>query len=162
MLKRARILVIDDDPLFRSLIVSLLRKQYYVTVAGDGSEGFYKALEQPPELAIIDIQMPVWDGLKTLRAFRSHPALAMVKTMILSGDAAKDTVTTAINEGANDYVIKSSFSKTDFLAKIVNLLSGIATQQVVAPVTSQPMTATANIGFDGGRQPHLRVGERLA
>ena len=69
MLKRARILVIDDDPLFRSLIVSLLRKQYYVSVASNGSEGFYKALEQPPELAIIDVQMPVWDGLKTLRAF---------------------------------------------------------------------------------------------
>jgi DNA-binding response OmpR family regulator len=136
MLKRARILVIDDDPLFRSLIVSLLRKQYYVSVAGDGSEGFYKALEQPPELAIIDVQMPVWDGLKTLRAFRTHPALATVKTMILSGDANRDTVLAAIYDGANDYVIKSSFSKTEFLEKIVNLLSGTATQRVAVPLTS--------------------------
>ena len=151
MLKRARILVIDDDPLFRSLIVSLLRKQYYVSVAGDGSEGFFKALEQPPELAIIDVQMPVWDGLKTLRAFRSHPALAMVKTMILSGDANKDTVLAAINDGANDYVIKSSFSKTEFLVKIVNLLSRTATQQVAVPLTSQPMATTTNMGFDNGR-----------
>lgn len=119
-------------------------------------------MEQPPELAIIDIQMPVWDGLKTLRAFRSHPSLAMVKTMILSGDAARDTVLAAINEGANDYVIKSSFSKTEFLEKIVNLLNGTTTQQVAAPLTSRPMTATTNMGFDNGRQPHRHVGERPA
>ena len=151
MLKRARILVIDDDPLFRSLIVSLLRKQYYVSVASNGSEGFYKALEQPPELAIIDIQMPVWDGLKTLRAFRSHPSLHMVKTMILSGDANKDTVFTAIGEGANGYIIKSRFSKAEFLEKVSSLLNGTTGVQIAAPPVSQPMTAATNLSVGNGR-----------
>ncbi len=36
----ARILVIDDDPLFRNLMVSFLRREYFVSVASDGSEGF--------------------------------------------------------------------------------------------------------------------------
>ncbi len=122
MPNRARILVIDDDPLFRSLIVSLLRKEYLVSVASEGSEGFYKALEHPPDAAVVDIQMPGWDGLKTLKAFRSHPALQNVKIMILTSDASKETVLAAIHGGANDYIIKTSFSKEEFYQKLSKLL----------------------------------------
>ena len=118
---RARILVIDDDPLFRSLIVSLLRKGSLVSVAGEGSEGFYKALEYPPDLVVIDIQMPGWDGLKTLKAFRSHPTLTHVKTLVLTSDASRETVLAAIHAGANDYLIKTSFSKEEFLQKLNRL-----------------------------------------
>jgi CheY-like chemotaxis protein len=119
---RARVLVIDDDPLFRSLIVSLLRKDYIVSVASEGSEGFYKALEHPPDIAIVDIQMPGWDGLKTLKSFRGHPALNQVKIVILTTDASKGTVVAAIQSGANDYVIKTSFSKQEFYDKLNRLL----------------------------------------
>ena len=48
---RHRILVIDDDPLFRSLLTSILRNGFQVTSANDGEEGYYKALETPPDLA---------------------------------------------------------------------------------------------------------------
>ncbi len=122
MARRARILVVDDDPLFRSLIVSLLRKDFLVSVASEGSEGFYKALEYPPDMAIVDIQMPGWDGLKTLKAFRSHPKLAQVKIIILTSDASKGTVVAAIRGGADDYLIKTSFSKREFHQKLDKLL----------------------------------------
>jgi two-component system OmpR family response regulator len=126
MSSRARILVIDDDPLFRSLIVSLLRREYVVAVAADGAEGFYKALEHPPAVAVIDIQMPGWDGIKTLRAFRSHPALCDVRTMMLTADASQGTVMAAIQGGAHDYVVKSSFSHEDFCRKLGRLLPDAA------------------------------------
>lgn len=122
MSKRARILVIDDDPLFRTLITSLLRSDFHVTAAPEGAEGFFKALEQPPDVAIIDIQMPNWDGLKTLKAFRGHPALSQVRTMILTSDASKETVLAAIHGGASDYIIKTTFSRDEFLNKIQRLL----------------------------------------
>jgi two-component system OmpR family response regulator len=115
---RKRILVIDDDPLFRSLIVALLRKDYFVAVASDGAEGFYKALEHTPDLAVVDVQMPGWDGLKTLKNFRSHPALENTPVVMLTSDASKETVLAAINGGADDYVIKTSFSKAEFLQKL--------------------------------------------
>lgn len=114
----ARILVIDDDPLFRNLMVSFLRREYFVSVASDGSEGFYKALEYPPDIAIVDVQMPVWDGLQTLKAFRSHPTLCKTKIIMLTSDASKGTVVAAIQGGANDYIIKTSFSKTELLDKV--------------------------------------------
>src|SRR5207245_9847502 len=91
-MNRARILVIDDDPLFRSLITSMLRRDYFVSVASDGSEGYYKALEHPPQLAIIDVQMPGWDGLRTLQAMRAHHALAKVPVRMCTSDARRTTV----------------------------------------------------------------------
>jgi DNA-binding response OmpR family regulator len=124
MTRRSRILVIDDDPLFRSLIISVLRKDYLVSIAGEGAEGYYKALEHPPDIAVVDVQMPGWDGLKTLKSFRAHPALANVPVVMLTSDASKETVLAALNAGAIDYVIKTSFSKEEFLHKLERHLPG--------------------------------------
>src|SRR5262245_13194814 len=116
-MNRARVLVIDDDPLFRSLITSILRRDFLVSVAADGSEGYYKAIEHPPQLAIIDVQMPGWDGLRTLQAIRAHQALAKVPVMMLTSDASRQTVMAAIQCGANDYVIKTTLSREELLKK---------------------------------------------
>ena len=70
MTKRRRLLLIDDDPLFQEMVSTLLSEMYDVDVADDGSKGFYHALENPPDVAVIDIRMPGWDGLTTLKAFR--------------------------------------------------------------------------------------------
>lgn len=133
MSKHARVLVIDDDPLFRSLLVSLLRKDYFVSVASDGAEGFYKALEHPPDVAIIDIRMPGWDGLTTLKAFRGHPSLALVKAVVLTADASKETVLAAISGGAKDYIIKTAFSRDDFYAKLDKLVPRAKRAAIPAP-----------------------------
>jgi DNA-binding response OmpR family regulator len=75
---RRHILVIDDDPLFRSLIVAVLRKDFRVSVSSDGAEGFHAALDDKPDVTVLDLQMPGWDGLKTLQTFRTHPRLACI------------------------------------------------------------------------------------
>jgi len=117
-----RVLIIDDDPLIRTLLVSALRKDCLVAVASEGSEGFYKALDLRPDVAVIDVNMPGWDGLKTLEAFRAHPVLKDVKVIMLTADASKQTVMAAIRGGANDYLIKTSFSKADFYRKLNRLV----------------------------------------
>src|SRR5580704_7630566 len=53
-----RVLIIDDDPLIRTLLVSALRKECLVAVASEGSEGFRKAIDLTPDVAVIDINMP--------------------------------------------------------------------------------------------------------
>lgn len=125
---RSRILVIDDDPLFRSLLTSILRSDFLVNVASDGAEGYYKALEQPPDLAIVDIRMPGWDGLRTLQAFRSHHALANVPVVMLTSDASRQTVMSAMQAGATDYIIKTTLSRENFLEKVSRQLS-VGTEQ---------------------------------
>ena len=120
---RPRVIVIDDDPLFRNLLVSVLRKDFFVSVASEGSEGYYKAIEHPPDVAVIDVQMPGWDGLKTLKAFRAHQQLSHVLAVMLTGDASRETVMAAIQGGAHDYIIKTKFSREEFLAKLGRLLA---------------------------------------
>jgi CheY-like chemotaxis protein len=119
-----RILIIDDDPLIRTLLVSALRKECLVAAAAEGSEGFHKALDLKPDVVVIDVNMPGWDGLMTLEAFRAHPTLKDVKVIMLTADASRQTVMAAIRGGANDYLIKTNFSKADFGRKLNRLVPG--------------------------------------
>lgn len=119
---RRHILVVDDDPLFRSLMISVLRHDYDVSVAADGADGFYRAMDQVPDAAVLDIQMPGWDGIKTLKAFRAHPLLHHVKIVVLTSDASRETVMAAIHAGADDYIIKTAFSRDEFRQKLDRLI----------------------------------------
>lgn len=104
-----------------------------MAVASDGQEGYHKAVEHRPDVIVIDIQMPGWDGLETLAAIRKNPTLKTVGVIMLTGDSSRDTVIAAIQAGANKYVIKTTFSREDFLAKLKKLLPKL---QVVTPAPS--------------------------
>lgn len=160
MSHRARVLVIDDDPLFRSVISSLLRSDYVVRVASDGSEGFFRALEEPPDVAIIDVRMPIWDGLRTLKAFRAHPSLGDVRIVMLTAHADGRTLDAAIRAGADDYVLKTKFGPDEFLRKLARLLpesfgangaAGGGAANVPSPAANGPARAAAR-GTGNGRQ----------
>jgi len=140
--------VIDDDPLFRTLIVTQLRKSYIIAIASEGSEGFQKALITTPDIAIIDVNMPGWDGLKTLEAFRKHPELCHVKIIMLTGDSTKQTVIKAVQAGADSYILKSNFSAENLLEKVSSLSQsnapasrGVVSSPAVQNAAPQP-TAT--------------------
>lgn len=134
---RRRILAIDDDPQIRSLLVAFLRRDYVVAVANDGLEGFSKATEFPPDIAIIDIQMPGWDGLTTLEKFRSDPRLKTVRIIMLTADASRQTVMAAISLGADDYIVKTSLTRHDLLSKIERVARR-QTTSMPAPVCQLP------------------------
>lgn len=142
-------LVIDDDPLFRSLLVTVLRRDYLVSVATEGADGFRKAIEHPPDLAVIDLQMAGWDGLQTLKAIRSDAALTRVRTVILTSDASRETVLAAIRAGADDYIIKTSFSREEFLQKIERLVPRLDAVSALASEKAWRRHAPAEPNFHG-------------
>lgn len=81
---RATILVVEDNPDSRDAIRSLLEAyEFYVIEAEDGEEGVRKALRHRPDLVVMDIMMPVMDGLSATRAlrglveFRQAPIIAL-------------------------------------------------------------------------------------
>lgn len=115
---RVRVLVVDDDPQMRNLLVAFLRRDYIVAVAKDGEEAFQKASEHAPDVLLVDIQMPGWDGIRTLQAFRGHPLLKSVRAIVLTADSSRQTVMAAIQAGASDYVVKSVMNKDSLLKKI--------------------------------------------
>jgi CheY-like chemotaxis protein len=167
-MSRSRLLVADDDSLFRAYLASILRKDYIVALAADGLEALTKATEHPPDCAIIDVQMPGMDGLQTLRQFRAHPVLARIPVVILSADNSRATVMTAISGGAADYLVKGKFEDAALVARVkraINLAKNPAflkamqapaphlpTVQRPAPAVAaapqRPATAVAVPSFD--------------
>jgi DNA-binding response OmpR family regulator len=140
---RRHILVVDDDPLFRSLMVGVLRSDFDVTVACDGADGFYRALDRKPDVTVLDLQMPGWDGLKTLRAFRAHPTLADVKVMVLTSDSSRETVLAAIHAGADDYTIKTAFSRDEFRQKLDRMFRQPRDASAMDVILAKAMSAPA-------------------
>ena len=78
------VLVVDDDPLFRTLCRGSLAGTYEVAVFGDGHEAFGRALQSPPAAIVLDLVMPGWDGIRTLRSIRSEPSLHRTAVLVLS------------------------------------------------------------------------------
>lgn len=157
MSARFRVLVIDDDQMFRSLIQTILRKDFFVSVAAHGQEGYLKAKEHRPDVAIIDVQMPGWSGIDTLRAFHMDPQLRDVKTIMLTADASKETVLAAVHSGADDYVIKSCFNKKEFIYKIHRQILGAAAADalnldVTLDVSKMPVQTNQEAHFSMRRE----------
>jgi CheY-like chemotaxis protein len=125
MTDRPRILVIDDDPLFRKIILAMLQRNFTVSAAAEGSEGYFKALENPPDAAIIDIHMPGWNGLKTIQAMQGHPSLARVRIVVMTADASEATLQAAMTSGADDYLLKTRLCREELLLKLERLLPGV-------------------------------------
>src|SRR5436305_347278 len=83
---RPRLLVVDDDALFRALLVEALRPLgLEVETAGDGLAALESIRRGPPDMLITDRQMPHMDGLALVRALRADPVTAALPILMISG-----------------------------------------------------------------------------
>ncbi len=102
-----KILVAEDSEAIRTAIVSLLRKRgYNVVVAFNGEEAVQLTGKEQPDLVLMDIRMPVMDGLEALRHIRLDVRSQELPVIMLTSVTNLDTVTDAISRGATDYVAK--------------------------------------------------------
>ena len=102
-----RILLIDDeDDMLEFVKYNLERDGYEVFTAPDGAVGLETALEVKPHLILLDMMMPVMDGLETCRAIRSRPELKDVMVVFLSAVGNEETQLQGYESGADDYIGK--------------------------------------------------------
>ena len=106
--KSLQVLVVDDDEVSRELVTELLKAAgYEVTIARDGSEALGMAAAKVFDLVLMDLDMPVMDGLAATRAIRQLPGLARsVTIVILTGRSSDDDRRAALHAGANGFVTK--------------------------------------------------------
>ena len=104
-----RVLLVDGQPLLRGGFRALLDAEDGIEVvaeAGNGQEGVALAAQYRPDVALIDIQMPVMDGIEATRRIASDPELAGVHVVILTNYGFDEYVFQALRAGATGFLVK--------------------------------------------------------
>src|SRR3954469_7941137 len=110
--------------IFRDPLAASLRLAGYQTVcATDGKEALARVAAGRPDLVLLDLAMPVLDGLGFLRAFRADPANARVPVIVLTASAERQSVMEAPALAAREYLLKSRFSMQDMLDRVKRRLA---------------------------------------
>ena len=120
----ARVLIADDDADILALVVFRLeRSGYEVLQATDGEEALRLALEESPDLAVLDVMMPKMDGYEVTRRIRDNEATSRLPVILLTARAQQSDVEQGLLAGADDYV-KKPFSPQDLRARVQAVLEG--------------------------------------
>jgi len=115
-----RILLIEDDPAIRSLLLELLADEgYHVQAAGDGEAGVLAARMDRPDLILMDLMLPVLDGMAATRQLKGDPATQMIPIIAIS--AGPNLGIHAVDLPADGLVAKP-FDLDMLLAAIVSQL----------------------------------------
>ena len=122
-----RVVVVDDHPLYREGLVTAMGAMPGVTVVGeaaDGEQAVQRAAELSPDVVVMDLHMPVLNGIDaTRRIAAEHPQVAVLVLTMLEGD---DSVFAAVRAGARGYLLKGADR-----AEIARALQGVAHGEVV-------------------------------
>jgi two-component system chemotaxis response regulator CheY len=105
---RHRILIVEDSPTMRQLLVFALKriKDVELVEAQDGMDGLRKVTSDHFDLALVDINMPVMDGLKLISLIRAEESLKEMRIVVITTEGAKEDRERALSLGADEYLTK--------------------------------------------------------
>lgn len=102
-----RVLVVDDDPLIRELLRTLLDlEEFEIIEAWDGTQALAQAREHNPDLVLLDVSMPGVDGFDVCAQLRADPDLADVGVVLLTARATQHDRERGMEAGADAYLTK--------------------------------------------------------
>lgn len=102
-----KILVVEDDRDIRNLLVdTIMDMGCEVIEAEDGGDGFEQAVTQIPDIILLDMMMPVMDGLQVLGKLKADPGTRNIPVIMVSAKGQGEDVMKALTAGALGYVIK--------------------------------------------------------
>ncbi|OGZ72814.1 MAG: hypothetical protein A2908_00340 [Candidatus Staskawiczbacteria bacterium RIFCSPLOWO2_01_FULL_38_12b] len=126
MKNHKKILIIDDDENIRNVLIqSLVAKKCNVLQARNGQEGLEMALKEHPDLILLDMLMPIMDGMTTLKNIRKDPWGENVPVIILTNLNAtnENTVEDMVSNKPLHYLIKSNWKISEVVKKIEETLN---------------------------------------
>ncbi len=102
-----KILVVDDEENIRKLVnYNLILDGYDVIMAVDGKEGLEKAIQEKPDLILLDIMMPEMDGLEVCSRLKKNPETRDIPIFMLSAKGQMQDLEDAFDVGADNYITK--------------------------------------------------------
>lgn len=118
MIIKTTILIADDDPqLLRLMEAMLLPMGYTVLKAANGREAVEMAKRTPPDVILMDIQMPVMSGLEAVKILKDDEETRMVPVVVVTGLLEVKDRISAMEAGADDFLGKP-FDKTEFIVRV--------------------------------------------
>jgi two-component system KDP operon response regulator KdpE len=149
----AKVLVVDDEAQIRRALRAILSTRGYRTIfASDGGEGLELAIDENPDLVILDLAMPGIGGLEVCRELRTWSAAPILVLSVRGSDADKIA---ALDLGADDYVTKP-FSAGELLARVRALLRRASGQ-----TASRPVITAGELEIDIAQRRVRRAGEEI-
>ncbi len=150
-----RILIVEDEQPMRTALIDLFAAQgYRVVAAADGRHGLERALDDPPDLLLLDVMMPKLDGYAVCREVRCRlPALPI---LLLTAKGLIDDRVTGLDAGADDYLVKP-FSSRELLARVRALLRRVEGRATVAE-----QIVFGEVAVDFVRHVCTRAGQTVA
>ncbi len=155
-----RILVIEDELAMRTALADLLASEgYRALTAADGQRGLERALDEKPDLILLDIMMPKLDGFALCAELR-RLAIAVPVLMLTAKGQVEDRVT-GLDAGADDYLVKP-FSTEELLARVRALLRRVERKTHAAlklKMDDVEIDLARQTAMCGKRQLHLTAKE---
>jgi two-component system KDP operon response regulator KdpE len=136
-MNKALILIIDDEPQIRKLLeITLQSNDYRVEEAETAKQGLTMVASHPPDLILLDIGLPDESGhsvLKKLREWYNNPVI------ILSVQSSEEDIVKALDNGANDYLVKP-FRTGELLARIRSVLKNVSSEKNDSVIKFEDLT----------------------
>ncbi len=122
-----KILIVEDDRKIIKILERLINKNFGCTIfeASNGLEGLSVLHKEKPDLILMDVSMPVMDGIETLEAIRADQEFKNIPVIIMSASNDKETVSKLMKKGISEYILKPLDLNSTFerIAKMITSIS---------------------------------------
>lgn len=151
-----RVMLADDHEIIRGAMRELINREHDMTVVGEASDGHEAekvTLAARPDVILMDVRMPGWDGIQATKRITSHPDLGDVKVIVLTTFEQDANVVRSIRAGASGFLGKAASAELILEAiRTVqdggSLLSPTATRSLIAHVATAGVTPTRHHGLE--------------
>ncbi len=146
------IMVVDDDvDIARFIEVNLRVHGFEVVVAYDGKQALDLAMQRPPDLALVDLMMPLLNGLDLTKQLRASPLTTAMPVIMLTARGMTADKVLGLTAGADDYLVKP-FDVSELMARILATLRRNQEYREISPLT----------GLPGNTRIQQEISDRLA
>lgn len=156
--RKPRILLADDEPDLLLLMKETLERQgFEVSTADNGEEALASIRKEPPDIAVLDLNMPRIDGFGVCRRLREDPLFENLPVIILSASSSRDNKVAGLDLGVDDFIAKS-IDIQELLARIRMILRRNRQGLDANPLTRLP----GNISIETRIEETIAAGKPLA
>lgn len=118
-----RILLVEDDPFLVDIYSTKLKEAgFSVQVAFDGKEALKKIKEDLPDLLLLDIVLPDFNGWEILRRIERDDKLKVLKVVVLSNLGEKEEIEKGLKLGAAKYLVKAHYTPSEVIEEVKKIL----------------------------------------